>query len=144
MVADAPPREGTVLEVFLEDANGWLTARDGHGVGLIEDHCVVRVERGELLLETEVSLGCKETLHEREGRGEEHPVAPLNQLVADCADEVGLATARQPEGEQGPQVGALGVADLSQRLPHIYICVPRLWELPLPEQVRRCAAFKPA
>ena len=29
-------------------------------------------------------------------------------------------------------VGALGVADLSQRLPHVYICVPRLWELALP------------
>jgi hypothetical protein len=29
-------------------------------------------------------------------------------------------------------LGALGVADLSQRLPHVYICVPRLWDLALP------------
>ena len=29
-------------------------------------------------------------------------------------------------------VGALGAGDLSQRLPHIYIYVPRLWEIALP------------
>lgn len=29
-------------------------------------------------------------------------------------------------------VGALGIDDLSQRLPHVYICVPRLWTMPLP------------
>ncbi|MBA3393916.1 MAG: suppressor of fused domain protein [Deltaproteobacteria bacterium] len=29
-------------------------------------------------------------------------------------------------------IGALGVTDLSQRLPHVYITVPRLWKLELP------------
>lgn len=29
-------------------------------------------------------------------------------------------------------VGAIGVADLSQRLPHAYVCVPRLWDVALP------------
>jgi hypothetical protein len=29
-------------------------------------------------------------------------------------------------------IGALGAGDLSERLPHVYITVPRLWKLPLP------------
>lgn len=29
-------------------------------------------------------------------------------------------------------IGALGIDDLSRRLPHVYITVPRAWELPLP------------
>lgn len=29
-------------------------------------------------------------------------------------------------------IGALGVADLSERLPHIYVMVPRLWRISLP------------
>ncbi len=29
-------------------------------------------------------------------------------------------------------VGALGVHDLSQRLPHVYIAVPRIWDRQLP------------
>jgi len=29
-------------------------------------------------------------------------------------------------------IGALGAGDLSQRLPHIYVMVPRIWRLSLP------------
>lgn len=29
-------------------------------------------------------------------------------------------------------IGALGIGDLSERLPHVYITVPRIWELTLP------------
>ena len=32
-------------------------------------------------------------------------------------------------------IGALGAGDLSQRLPHVYITVPRVWELKLPLEV---------
>jgi hypothetical protein len=29
-------------------------------------------------------------------------------------------------------IGALGAGDLSQRLPHVYVTVPRLWRVSLP------------
>lgn len=32
-------------------------------------------------------------------------------------------------------IGALGAGDLSQRLPHVYIAVPRAWELQLPLEI---------
>ena len=48
----------------------------------------------------EISLGGEQALDERVGGGEQHAVAALDQLVADGADEVGLATARQAERQE--------------------------------------------
>jgi len=70
-----------------------------HIADVVEDHSVVGIERGELLLEAQIALGGEQSLDEREGRGEEDAVAALNELVADRADEVRLAASRQPERE---------------------------------------------
>jgi hypothetical protein len=79
---------------------------------VVEDDGVEAVEGGELLLEPEVTLGSKETLHERERRREEHAVAALDELVPERADEVRLASAGQSEGQD--VVASLDEASLAE------------------------------
>ena len=80
---------------------------------VIEQHGVEAVEDRELVFETQVALGDEQALYEREGRGEQHPVAAQDQLVCDGADEVGLAAAGMSEREE--IVTALDERALAQR-----------------------------
>ena len=73
---------------------------------IVADHSIKAVEHGELMLETQIALGGEQALDERVGRDEQHAVATLDQLVADRADQMRLATTRQAEREQ--VVAALG------------------------------------
>src|SRR5205823_15114087 len=67
---------------------------------VVEDHRIEGVEHGELLFEPEVALGREQALHQGVRGREQHPVAALDELMADGADDVCLAAAWQAEGEQ--------------------------------------------
>src|SRR6201995_4307783 len=84
---------------------------------VVADHGVEAVEDRELLLEAQVALGGEQALDERVGRDEQHAVPTLDQLVADGADQVGLAATRQTECEQ--IVAALEERALAQGRQHL-------------------------
>ena len=64
-----------------------------HVAQVVEDDGVVAVEAPQGGLEREVALGREQALDEFEGGHEEHLVAPLDELVAESGDQVGLAPA---------------------------------------------------
>src|SRR6185436_16924656 len=67
---------------------------------VVEGDRVVPVEDRKLVLEAQIALGSEQALDERVRRHEQDAVPTLDQLVADGADQVRLAAARQPEREQ--------------------------------------------
>ena len=80
---------------------------------VVEDDGVEAIEALELSLEEEIAAGDEQPLDKRVGRREQDPVAALDQLVADGADDVTLAAAWQAEGEH--VLGAIDEGTVTQR-----------------------------
>ena len=66
---------------------------------VVQQQEVVAVQLPQLSRQCQVALGGQEILHQPVGRGEEHRVSRLHQPVSHGAQGVGLAGARQPEGQ---------------------------------------------
>src|SRR5207247_4636451 len=66
---------------------------------VIDENNVEGIEAVEFLLQFQRFLRDEEPLDESERREKEHLEAPLDELVADGAEDVGLPTTRQAEGQ---------------------------------------------
>ena len=65
-----------------------------HVADVVEHHDAEAIEAAQLPLQLQVALGAQEPRDEREGRGEQHAPAPLDQLVGDGDRDVCFSPAR--------------------------------------------------